>query len=133
MTFRKALHLFRTLVAWLIAPAIIVVVYGELTHVPVLQEVEINIWDKALHFTAYFGLALMATIAVRADRRTWLWIVALIVMGEALEIIQGMTGRDSDIHDEIANSLGVLTGAALAWAGIALLKARKLVEGPPAD
>ena len=87
------------------------------------------IWDKALHFTAYFGLSLMATIAVRARPVLAMWIAfGLIVMGGLLEIIQGMTGRDADIWDEAANTLGVLAGTGLAWAGIAILRARKLVE-----
>ncbi len=69
MTLRALLHWFRRLDIWLIAPAIAVVVYGELTHAPVLQELDVDVGDKALHFTDYFGLAAMTTIAVRADRR----------------------------------------------------------------
>ncbi len=84
--------------------------------------------DKALHFTAYFGLALMTTIAVRADRRALWWALFLICMGGALEIVQGMTGRDCDIFDELANTVGVVTGLGLAWAGIALLQARGLLS-----
>ena len=38
-----------------------------------------------------------------------------------------MTGRDADIFDELANTLGVLTGLGLGWTGIALLKLRNLV------
>ncbi len=100
----------------------------ELTHVPVLQDLDIDIWDKALHFTAYFGLALMTTIAVRADRRALWWALALVAMGGTLEIVQGMTGRDCDIYDELANSLGVLAGLGIGWVGIAVLKARRIVE-----
>jgi VanZ family protein len=104
-----------------------VVIFGELTHSNVLGTLEIDVWDKALHFTAYFGLSLMTTIAVRADRRALWWATGLIVLGGALEILQGMTGRDADIFDEVANTLGVLTGLGLGWMGIALLRLRNLI------
>jgi len=133
MTFRKLLHWFRQIDAWLVVPAILVVIWGELTHINVAQDLEINVWDKALHFTDYFGLALMATIAVRARRRDIWYALGLIALGGILEILQGLTGRDADIWDEVANTLGVLTGAAIAWGGIALLRARKLVEDKDAD
>ena len=134
MTLRKLLHWFRQIDAWLLAPALLFVVYAELTHTDLAQELEINLWDKALHFTAYAGLAGMATIAVRAKpRRAVWWALGLIVLGGVLEIVQGMTGRDADIWDEAANTLGVVAGTALAWAGIAILRARKLVDDKPPD
>ena len=42
-----------------------------------------------------------------------------------------MIGRDCDIWDEVANTLGVVAGLAIGWAGVRFLKARKLVEGRP--
>ena len=112
------------------------VCWGELGHARLIADLEFNIWDKALHFTAYFGLALMATVAVRADRRALWWALGLVALGGALEIVQGFTGRDCDIWDEVANSIGVAAGTVVAWAGVTLLKARRLVEdehrnGPP--
>ena len=128
MSLRSLLHRLRQIDKWLLLPAIAVVVYGELAHNPELGVLEFHIWDKALHFTAYFGLALMGAIAVRADRRLLWWAIALVVMGETLEIVQGMTGRDNDIYDELANSLGVLTGSGLGWVAVKLLKMRKILE-----
>lgn len=129
MLLRKLLHWFRQIDAWLVVPAVALVIWGELTTHHIAAELEINVWDKALHFTAYFGLALMTTIAVRARPVIALWLAfGLIVMGGVLEIVQGLTGRDASIWDETANTLGVLTGTGLAWAGIAFLRARKLVE-----
>jgi VanZ family protein len=76
---------------------------------------EPHIWDKAVHFTAYFVMSWLAVAALKS-RATALWaMLGLIVMGGALEIIQGLIGRDCDIHDEIANSLGVLAGGLVAW------------------
>jgi VanZ family protein len=102
----------RKLIAWAFWPALVVVVWGELAPP---SDVEIHIWDKALHFTAYFGLALIATLAVRAGRPTFWIVLALAAIGGALEFVQGMVGRDMDIYDEFANTLGVLAGAALGW------------------
>jgi VanZ family protein len=128
MSLRALLHRLRQIDAWLLPPAIAVVIFGELTHLPIVNVLEVHVWDKALHFTAYFGLALMATIAVRADRRALWWALALVLMGGTLEIVQGMTGRDADIFDELANTIGVVTGLGLAWTGITLLQARGLLS-----
>jgi len=109
-------------------PALLFVIYAELTHSQDFAALEFHIWDKALHFSAYCGLSLMATVSVRADRRVLWWAVGLILLGGALEIVQGMTGRDADVFDEAANTLGVLAGAGVGWAGIALLKTLGVLE-----
>ncbi len=131
MSLRQLLHRLRRLDTWLVPPAIAVVIFLELTHSSLVQELEFDLWDKALHFTAYAGLAVMTTMSVRADRRAVWWALALVLMGGALEIVQGMTGRDADIFDEIANTLGVIAGLGFTWVGIALLRARGLLDTPP--
>ncbi len=65
--------------------------------------------DKLLHFLAYFGLAGLATTALRYRRTIILAAIALIAFGGALEILQMFTGRDAELLDE-ANTIGVLTG-----------------------
>ena len=80
-----------------------------------------NIWDKMLHFSAYFILAGLAATALRS-RRAALWaVLGLIAMGGILEIVQGFIGRDCDIHDEYANTLGAIAGALVGRAIMALL------------
>lgn len=128
VNLRKLLHLARRVDSWLILPAMMVVSYGELSHNKLVDVLEFNIWDKALHFTAYFGLCLMTTIAVRASRNAIWWALGLVLLGGALEIVQGLTGRDADIFDELANTLGVIAGFCVGWAGVAVLKTRNLVE-----
>ena len=130
MSFKRLLHVLRVVVAWLILPALAVVIWGELKPA---DQFEIHVWDKLLHFTAYFGLSLMATIATRANWRAVSCALMLIILGGTLEIVQGMVGRDCDIWDEVANTIGVVTGLAAGWAGIAFLRARKLVEARPPD
>ena len=133
MTFRNLLHQLRRIDSWLIAPALVVVIFGELTHLSAIGVLESYFWDKALHFTAYFGLSLMTTIAVRANRNALWWALGLVLMGGALEIIQGFTGRDADNFDELANTIGVLSGLGVGWLGISLLRARNLVGAGSRD
>ena len=82
---------------------------------------EPHLWDKALHFTAYFVLSALAVMALAASKRALWAMLGLIVMGAVLEAVQGMIGRDMSALDELANSLGVIGGAATAWAITALL------------
>lgn len=127
VTLKSILHRARQIDAWLIPPAILFVIYGELAR-GIVEVLPFNIWDKLLHFTAYFGLCVMTTVAVRANQRALWWALGLVLMGGALEIVQGLTGRDADIFDEVANSLGVVCGLGTGWAGVAYLRARKLVD-----
>ena len=133
MNLRRLLHLARRIDSWLVAPALLFVIYGELTHDRFVGALAAHFWDKSLHFTAYFGLCLMTTIAVRANRKAVWWAIGLVVLGGVLEIVQGLTGRDADIFDELANTLGVLVGLAVGWVGVTLLKTRKLVGDDSPD
>ncbi|HEY1638912.1 MAG TPA: VanZ family protein [Rhizomicrobium sp.] len=106
---------YRWFARWIFVPALAVVVWGELkpsTHGPDV------IWDKLLHFTAYFGLAGIATVAL-GRRKASLWAAfALAVFGGILEIVQSFVGRDAEWGDEIANVLGAGVGLAAAWASL---------------
>jgi VanZ family protein len=127
------LHWFRRIDSWLIAPALLIVILGELAQLSAIDILASYFWDKALHFTAYFGLCLMTTIAVRANRNALWWALALVLLGGFLEIVQGFTGRDADIFDELANTLGVLAGLTLGWVGVTALRARNLVGNESRD
>ncbi|HEX4533727.1 MAG TPA: hypothetical protein VH000_05810 [Rhizomicrobium sp.] len=114
---------FLTFCTWsarlLIIPALAVVIWGELaaTGGPPL-----GLWDKLLHFIAYFGLAGMSLVALRPGRWALWTTAALIAMGGMLEIIQGMIGRDASWGDELANTLGAVIGCALGWGIVRLLE-----------
>jgi VanZ family protein len=118
MSLAHLIALARRAAAILFWPALALVIWGELTSHAV--PVETHIWDKLLHFTAYFGLALIAAFARRSNRALILTVLALVVLGGLLEIVQGMVGRDADIKDEIANTIGAVTGGALGWAFLRL-------------
>ena len=116
--------------SWLFWPALAVVAWGELTpHPPTLPGPWM--WDKAAHFTAYFGLCLLATLGWGL-RRSLVWVfLAVVALGGGLEILQTIVGRDGEWGDFFANDLGALAGLAV---GIAYLAApRRLVEGPRRD
>lgn len=110
-------------------PAVAVVVWGELS---TQAQGALHIWDKALHFTAYFGLAGLACVAVGGGKRALWTALGLVVLGAILEVLQGMVGRDMSLYDEFANGLGVLVGTLLAHYGLMLLASGRLVgaQGP---
>lgn len=110
-------------------PALALVVWGELS--PSAGD-PFGLWDKLLHFTAYFGLAAIAAVALASRRRTVWAALGLIALGGVLEIVQGMVGRDMSLYDELANSLGVVAGVLAARAYLYLL-ARRLVGRQVAD
>lgn len=114
----------QALALYLFWPVLLVVAWGELIpHPPAFAAL---VWDKAEHFSAYFGLAAMAAVVLKADRRTLWSAAALVVLGGVLEIVQGFTGRDPSIYDELANTLGVVSGSGCGWALIRLLRPKIL-------
>jgi VanZ family protein len=66
-------------------------------------------WDKAEHFTAFFG---MMGLALVAFPRTPPWILAasLSFAGAAIEVIQAtpLIHRDADVMDWAADTIGIL-------------------------
>jgi VanZ family protein len=104
---------------WLFLPAFAIVAWGELApHPPSLPGPWQ--WDKLDHFTAYFGLGLLATLGWGRDRwLVWIW-SALVLVGAGLEIIQLFVGRDAEWGDVLANAIGATLGLALAAAYLAV-------------
>lgn len=91
--------------------AILVVVVCSLLPAFLLPEVPSG-GDKVEHFTAYFLLA-AAAVQLFAARRALVGAgVGLVALGVAMEIAQGLltTTRQMDVHDALANSMGVAGG-----------------------
>lgn len=63
-----------------------------------------------LHFTAYFGLAAIATVGLGRARAAIWGAFALVIFGGILEIVQSFVGRDAEWLDEVANTIGVCAG-----------------------
>ena len=131
-TMRESvLKMLNRLSFWLFWPGMALIAWGELTPRP--PEFAQHVWDKAEHFTAYFGLVAMATMVIGLRTRLAWAVLGVWLLGGVLEILQGYTGRDPDIFDFLANSLGAAAGLAVASLFILLLKPRALVGGPAAD
>ncbi len=87
-------------------------------------------FDKVVHFCFYFGLntLLVSTIIAKRGNARAIHIIATtlasIAYGVAIEFIQKEVGRDFDIYDIVANSIGSIT-AALALANA---KLRELIK-----
>lgn len=112
----RLVHVLRILSRWLFWPGVILIVWGELTAAPpdLVPGFE---WDKVAHFTAYFGLASMATMVLGPKPRPSI-ILDIILLSGLLELLQNLTGRDADILDLAANSMGAVCGFAvvlLVW------------------
>jgi VanZ family protein len=84
------------------------------THIPTIPKFAPRMWDKAQHFGAFFGLALLLCWVIPTRHSAWqkFLTVAVIAMlyGAFDELTQGFVrGRSTDIRDFIADSLGIWT------------------------
>jgi VanZ family protein len=70
---------------------------------------DLHIWDKIEHATAFFGMTFWFGGLV-ARRHFWVLGIVMSVFGAAIEVAQGTMGlgRDMDIHDWYADTIGVL-------------------------
>ena len=78
--------------------------------------------DKFAHVVAFAIITASAFLNLRKAGRLEAAVLALVV-AVAVEIVQGLTGRDADVRDVVADSLGIISVAAL-WPGRRLLKGR---------
>ncbi|WP_292066312.1 VanZ family protein [Brevundimonas sp. UBA7664] len=89
-------------------------------------ETEEIIWDKAAHFIA-FGLILWSLgVLFRRLPRTWAALLA-VVLGGAVEVVQGYIGRDPSWGDLLADALGVAV-ALLIWAAWRRFRPREALQ-----
>ncbi len=87
--------------------------------VPHPPKVPLVSWDKAQHFSAYGLLGFWFT-GITQQRR-YLWVAGgLILLGALMELGQGFMGlgREMEFGDFVANTAGVATSVALAYAGL---------------
>jgi VanZ family protein len=106
---------------WCLWPAILVIAWGELTPNPPPEVSELLGWDKAEHFIAYFGLALMGVLGW-SGRRVPVIFLAVLALGGMLELLQMLVGRDAEWGDMLANTLGDACGTGLALGLLALAR-----------
>ena len=108
--------------AWIVASVLLIVgvLYVSLAPLAVPADLPTN-FDKIEHAVAYVFLALWFTGLV-ARPRYWLVVVALVILGLAIEFLQAAMpfGRQGDPWDVVAN---------VAGSGIGILLARRLTGG----
>ncbi|MGC3991471.1 MAG: VanZ family protein [Chthoniobacteraceae bacterium] len=136
----KTLHFLRRL-SWglVIFWAVGIFALSCLSSTEVEKLAPFNLWDKLEHFSAYTAGAFVLAMAIRFSVR-WPWFPSLLAaaalisfFGATDEFHQSFTpGRDSDIHDWYADSLGALAGASLGGALYAFAQ-RKNCFAPSAD
>ncbi len=69
--------------------------------------------DKVRHLLAYGGWAAVAVLSPRPWRRLLIYLLLIFLFGVAVEVLQPHFGRTGSLADIVANTLGMLTGAAL--------------------
>ncbi len=97
---------------WLVIGLLLVaaVIYLSLTPVPPQLQLEFRFADKLEHLLTYSVLMFWFG-QLTLQRARLLTAGLLILLGVAIEFLQGMTGfRQFDIFDMIANTLGVMLG-----------------------
>jgi len=109
---RAILHAARLADAALFWPVLAYVLWGQLQ--PDVPRALEGINDKLLHFSAYFVLGAMAGGALRQRGAVKWAVLALIVVGAAVEVIQAYVGRETLALDGVANGAGAIAGALLA-------------------
>lgn len=124
--------LLRILSLWLFWPGVALIAWGELTPHPPTLDGPLG-WDKAEHFIAYFGLASMTTMILGLRPRLVAAIAGVILLSGALELLQALTGRDAELLDFVANSLGALSGTLVAATILLLFREPVLVAGSASD
>ncbi|HTU23775.1 MAG TPA: VanZ family protein, partial [Pirellulales bacterium] len=117
--------------AWAAAIAWWLAMFGG-THSPAPPHPPFGYADKWMHFSAYFGLAALLSLALEMRRplsRGLFWgLVALLAFYGAFdEITQPIVGRDCDFWDWVADVVGILSGAGC------YLAAARIVRRRPSD
>src|SRR5438128_458629 len=109
----------RALLFWLPPIVYAAVIFHFSAETNPLPALTATIWDKALHMVEYGGLALLVARALRREGfgRPWSLTLALVIAsayGASDEWHQlFVPGRDSNVLDWLADTIGAAAGAAL--------------------
>jgi len=113
---------------WRVALAVLACVITVLALMPAPpSEADLG-WDKLNHALAFFSLAVCARYSgLRVRWPVLAVVVALLLYGGAIELVQGQVGRDADWADLLADGVGVAVGmvATLLLSRAALMSRRR--------
>ena len=105
---------------WLVSGWILVVLAVIASIMPLTEMPKVGVNDKVEHVVAYAVLALWFAGIYPKSRYPMIG-VALLIMGIVIEGLQGAMnlGRQADLRDVYANTIGIVTGLLLAliWLG----------------
>jgi len=88
-------------------------VIGYLSLSPISALPALSNSDKLEHFTAYCVLGFLGTLSRRSKYGTFSMLIAIIIYGGAIEVIQPYVNRYMELGDFIANTCGALLGASV--------------------
>jgi VanZ family protein len=91
-------------------------------------EEHFGLTDKEAHTLAFYTLTALGLLAMPRVRKFDV-VLALMTFGALIEVVQTFIGRDGEIGDWLADSLGI----GLAYAPMLFEKARLMVRGEQAD
>jgi len=86
---------------------------------PARYVADVHLWDKAEHALAFSGMSVWFGGLVRRSRYP-LVALAMLLFGGGIEIAQGAMGwgRDPDIHDFVADAVGITAAMILVYLGL---------------
>jgi VanZ family protein len=96
---------------------VLLILYGTLAPVHYVPDLHLN--DKLEHAAAFFGMTCWFGGLVRRRRYAAL-IFWMLLLGAGIEVAQGLMGlgRDADIRDFAADSIGVAAASLLVYIGL---------------
>jgi VanZ family protein len=98
---------------WLLLAAGMVCAFGMLGPYRGLERAFVP-WDKAAHFIAGYGVTLLMFAGFPQRRRLDLVILAAFA-GAAGEVLQTLAGRDGEVGDFVADTLGAIAVYTPIW------------------
>ena len=86
---------------------------------PARYVVDLHMWDKAEHALAFFGMSVWFGGLARRNRYPLVGL-AMLLFGGGIEVGQALMGlgRDADIHDFIADAIGITVALILLYIGL---------------
>lgn len=105
--------------AWLIGGWALVMAAVVVCLVPGRELPNTGIGDKWEHFICY-GVLTTYFAGLYPRSSYWKIALALLAMGIGIEFAQGAMklGRSADVRDVMANSIGIVLGLIVSWAGL---------------